>query len=418
MITAIGLVTLAFGQFGSSISESALVDGDKVHILLPPVLVAEGRWLHSSWSDDGRSLLVVTERIQVSPDDYKDWIERRERAQAKTEVSVSVANMRTGKAKTLWTGASVPSGGAYIAWFRNADVALVQIESGGGAATILRVTAGTSKVELIETLPRKAYLTADPTGKYVAVTPVVESPEEASVRFVGGAGAVLKRQPLSFLSTISFTKSGVAVMSVRSPGRYRTVTPGGGEQWVDGKPDFVFSDEDFGSSRVSAQTESIAVPFLKEKVKVLYARCDESQNRVLVAFNSDWTYSGETESGFFYVISELNLVRPIIQVSKAAYESMLASELRAETMARLNQVGKALMMFAGDNADRFPTKEELDGGAVQGYLGDSTLTQGFVYHGITSPGANPARTAAGYALCPGGRAVLFQDGHVEFIPDR
>jgi prepilin-type processing-associated H-X9-DG protein len=87
-------------------------------------------------------------------------------------------------------------------------------------------------------------------------------------------------------------------------------------------------------------------------------------------------------------------------------------------MAKLSQIGKALMMFASDNDDAFPTQEQLDNRGIDGYLGNPSLLNGFVYNGRTAMGDSPARTEAGYMLCPGGRAILFQDGHVVFVPDR
>jgi prepilin-type processing-associated H-X9-DG protein len=86
-------------------------------------------------------------------------------------------------------------------------------------------------------------------------------------------------------------------------------------------------------------------------------------------------------------------------------------------MSKVAEIGKALMMFAADNDDAFPTDEQMANRALDGYVADSTLLNGFVYSGV-SGNLGAAVTQVGYMLCPGGRAVLFQDGHVTFVPDR
>ncbi|MDQ2985261.1 MAG: hypothetical protein M3R13_00900 [Armatimonadota bacterium] len=51
--------------------DHALIDGANVHVFLPPVLVSKGRLLCVDWSEDGKFLLVASERSAIDPAWYK-----------------------------------------------------------------------------------------------------------------------------------------------------------------------------------------------------------------------------------------------------------------------------------------------------------------------------------------------------------
>src|SRR5688500_130926 len=159
MVTATLIVFASIAQVNLSVADSALIDGEKVHLFLPPVLVCEGRWLSSQWSDDGQYLIVVSEHSTIAPGDYREYFESGKTTNSKTDVKVAAFSMRTGRARELWSVESRPLSRADCVFFRNSDVAIVSVTQPDSKSYIVRVTASTSKAEIVETLASAPHVT-------------------------------------------------------------------------------------------------------------------------------------------------------------------------------------------------------------------------------------------------------------------
>lgn len=409
MIAAAITVVLA-GQFGGSAWDNALVDGDKVHFFLPPVVVSEGAVQGSAWSEDGRYLLTITESAAVSPQDVRKYYDGGKLASPTSTVKLDVFNSATGISKTLWRAENKVAVTGEIHYFEGSDVALAQVRF-QDESLLLRITCGTSRVETIESIAGQPTqllsILPDPKGRYVSS----QTFDPPTVRFIGQQGRVLPRVPLETPNYGMWTRHGAYVIE-RSAGSYFVIDPLGGETRIEnGRPDYTF----LGGAAFSfkSRTSRMPIPGRRKPISVVIASTDTGN--LGVAFDAQ--EHATCDSGVFYSSGGVNLVRPVIQISKIAFEEIVAKEERAEVMAKLSQIGKALMMYAADNDDSLPTKEQLDERAIDGYLGVRGILEGFTYHGVTAMGANTSQTEAGFMLCPGGRAVLYQDGHVVFVPD-
>jgi hypothetical protein len=252
-------------------------------------------------------------------------------------------------------------------------------------------------------------LEVDPTGRYIAS----QIFEPASVRFIPPSGKLGPRRQLENEHYGMWTPEGEYAMGLIGSDSYHTLDPVSGKLSLkQGKPNFNFLADP--EEVIEYDEKTMEIPGRQRPIRLVTAQI--SAKWIAVAFDAQ--YHKGSDRGVFYAINTVNMVRPVIQVSKVAFDEMVAREERAEIMARLNQIGKALMMYAGDNDDTFPTKSELANKAIDPYVLESSILEGFVYHGTTAYGADPASTETGYMLCPGGRAVLYQDGHVVFVPDR
>jgi len=412
MFAGITALLVLGGQLPSAPQDSALVDGDSVHLFLPPVFVSEGKLLANAWSDDGQYLIVISQQMRVPPADYKDYFEKGKMANAVAEMGVYIASMKTGISRAVWTVEMEPGVDAEVTFFRGSNVAVLHARKKNGETTVLRVTAATSRVETVEVLNTPANLSGpDPTGKYVASW----TEEPPTVRFIGQSGNVLRRQTLEERGDIYWTRSGVAMLlDGVMRGKYLTIEPGGGQRWIEGRSDMeaYLEPEDM---RIDVRSSQFALPGQKNKVPLVVANLRGEDRRIAVAINAAYVYGGHCDSGVLYSAGPLNLVRPVIQLSKKAFDEIVARDERAEAMAKLSQLGKALLMYESENAG-FPAADNLD--AIRPYTGSAELLDGFVYHGVTAFGADRSQTEMGFMPCPGGRAVVYQDGHVAFVPDR
>jgi prepilin-type processing-associated H-X9-DG protein len=92
---------------------------------------------------------------------------------------------------------------------------------------------------------------------------------------------------------------------------------------------------------------------------------------------------------------------------------------RSELMMRGKMVALAVMMYVQDHEFGLPPTDQVPG-AILPYLKDASAAEGFVYEiggGKLADHAAPATTVMGYLSGPGGRAVVYLDGHVEWRAD-
>lgn len=105
---------------------------------------------------------------------------------------------------------------------------------------------------------------------------------------------------------------------------------------------------------------------------------------------------------------------PIATLDRVAFEK-LQKEL---AISNAKQTGLALMMYAQDYDENFPHDPSTVKDAISPYLKNRDLLENFTYtySGNTSLSKldKPDQTQLGYITAPGGRAVVFADGHVRW----
>jgi hypothetical protein len=104
---------------------------------------------------------------------------------------------------------------------------------------------------------------------------------------------------------------------------------------------------------------------------------------------------------------------PLLRLSREEYQVSVVRAQQVETIGRAKQVGLALMMYAQDNDGALPSTEEWHSQLAL-YMRDSSFLESFVYThlgGKLSEIKNPAEAELGYMSAPGGRVVVYADGH-------
>lgn len=121
-----------------------------------------------------------------------------------------------------------------------------------------------------------------------------------------------------------------------------------------------------------------------------------------------------------YTHKGVALVRELVAVPRAAYERARDAAARTEALSKGKQCALALIMYAADNEDKLPSNKGDWAGSIKPYLRNESTLEGFVYTypgGFLSEIAAPAMQEIGYVSAPGGRAVVYADGHVKFVAD-
>ena len=125
-----------------------------------------------------------------------------------------------------------------------------------------------------------------------------------------------------------------------------------------------------------------------------------------------------------FTLIELLVVIAIIAILAAILFPVFAqARSKARQAAGLSngkQLGLAILMYAQDYDETYPTPDGING-KLAPYLKNESLFQGFTYTfggGSMSGVERPAETEMGFVTGPGGRAVIFADGHVKWKPDK
>jgi hypothetical protein len=111
---------------------------------------------------------------------------------------------------------------------------------------------------------------------------------------------------------------------------------------------------------------------------------------------------------------------PLLRMDKAMFLAMREAADRTVILNNAKQVGLAVMMYAQDYDETFPTPDGING-KLSPYLKNDSLLDGLSYTyggGSLANVEKPAETELGYVTGPGGRAVIYADGHVKWRPDR
>ena len=142
----------------------------------------------------------------------------------------------------------------------------------------------------------------------------------------------------------------------------------------------------------------------------------------LVAPHADQAYLLADMSAVLFIADDAVYAAPVTRLSRARFDAELQATLKAETIANAKQVALSLIMYAQDNDETFPPAGDISP-LVGPYLRDQTVLVSpatgapFTY---TLNGEKIAQlssvgtTVIGYLNGPGGRAVVYADGHVKW----
>jgi hypothetical protein len=113
------------------------------------------------------------------------------------------------------------------------------------------------------------------------------------------------------------------------------------------------------------------------------------------------------------------LLREIKAVDAVQANKLAMQVVRSKLVHQVKQVGLGFIMYASDCDDVFPTTEGWET-KLKPYMKDDQLMNGFTYSfagGNAASVADPANTELGFVVGPGGRAVVYVDGHAKWVPN-
>jgi hypothetical protein len=416
--------------------------------LMPADLVAGPDVKQLYWSPHGRYILVeqLFERAGASPG-------------AGNELRLSGYDRRTRISDVVWRYAAERASVGEVAWLVGTDIALVTVseQQPPTAGTmepleqsrLLRIIApsasarpvpGTESPDgiTVHVWPNRPYALIERIPLTRAIPPEVRetAPRPQGVlhllKATGGLGPAIDL-PAAGWTTVFWSADGMPYLShtLRGADRklrrttYALDVVTGKTRQLDNPPPINVIDKETkvasspGAVRLKEASSSLAEGTVSQRVRPLWLETPEAsdQPRALVSADSSWSALSPKGDGVLYIANRSAWVAPLIRLSRSKFDGLI----RQAAMQDAKHVGLALAMYTQDYDEKFPLSDHFTGGAVYPYMKDKGVAEGFNYQ---YPGENlkdvqkPSEMSMGYISGPGGRAVVYVDGHVKWVPDQ
>jgi len=434
---------------------------------LPPTLITDGEVGEAKWSPKGEFLLVSVRQAATSVDQLLQLVARD------SGTCMVLLYDRAGKhVRRVWEASDTSQTVIDVTWLAHSNTAYVTVEQGATTERSVTEAFGVLAVDAVSGrfawVPGMEHLTQMPafipsptqaltlavfddspsTSEAVSVAVPTDTP----VAVGQAAPGIPTYRPVGawiFPGADNFWTLGAGG---RVAHRIHTgPAPLAGVEWgADGskwyfttqdrktKAQFVQQLEDDG--RLTTVKAPLYVeppapnPELVIQTKPMVARQRKSKR----GFNNVWLSSPEetwhpdvlvtpnglratlspSERAVFYVEGGVAKVRAVEVVTDDQKQNM-DKAIKAAALNDVKQAGLALLMYSNDMDDMIPGAGGLD--ALDPYLKDASILDGFIY---TPPGdlnllhiESPAASQIGYIDGPGGRAVVYSDGHAKWIPN-
>ena len=397
----------------------------------PPELAARAFARRLAWSADGSHLLVerVVTRPGAGPDeltlgretrDYEGLLNLSDRVQLvswnrRTRSSETLVEFDPQRAKILAFEPMAASDRFLVTLSEAVDApdgtrtwraAYVLFTSGAGHSTRLWTQAPGEPPVNVELSPRRALgalVRHDAPGG------------PATVAFFGPDGQKGRPVVLGPRQTPTFAADGAPGVSVQARDAQG--------KWRRG---FFYLDPDtgeIGKPAVEAgfEEETLSPPPLATAVKGSEVRLavagGDPDERGLVTSDGAAPALSPGDDAVAYLSGGNAYVRTLVKVDRKAYDATLLAAGRQLSMRYAKEAGTALSLYAADADDAFPPGGDIPN-VVGPYALDREALRALVYSfGGGVPPGEKATTEIGYVPGPGGRAVVYADGSVRWIPD-
>jgi prepilin-type processing-associated H-X9-DG protein len=416
------------GQFILGTRSTRKLTPEVVRALVLDVAIPEDPRAETSlfvWSASAKKVTRVWDaRGNVRVEGFR-WIGRSDRALASvfrssvaadgslsTDVALLHIDTTTAKTRTLMqvsgSDEEIPKVDAYSA--PTLDYAIVVLQSPPTRGATGGITPGRASVSIVRGDGKPAGPIQLPNGSMMPVPYLSKDRKQAflCVRAVDNSPAGEKPGMSATWMALDLAKNSLSPCS-----RPEGATPMLGPTVRDAVPEL----------RISTEVQSIGKGTSARTMDSVWLAADGAPDKkgrpstALIAAESPYADLNPTGDSVLYILKGSLFVRKIQKLSLEDFEEAYSIQDRREIMANAKQIGLALMMSAADNDGRLPGSEGL-GDSLYRYLKDGGYSSGFVYTfggGRLDDIQNPADTQLGYIDGPGGRAVLFGDGHVKWV---
>ncbi len=450
-------------QVGGPQRESFLLTDKEAIGVLPPEVAAAGGVEWAKWSSDGRFVLMRRTAIRFTPDVLKGLLTYTLKTPP-GEVAITVWDNVAHKAQDVWKRPMGKGNVERLEWLPGSSVALAIVDTTEPAKTpndppetrrgILRINAETGITRVVLDQPQTYFwqLDSSPSKPFAILRhddPEYSTETQADGKVVQRIKAwnhmlaVIQEsgvicQPMRVpdglvLAEIAWSQQGDSILHCmdwpRQPKqkpvpRYLSldVRTGSMKPYAN-TPDFYKRPPDGLPIRLKSSSTIAKEGDISRTLPTLWLESvtTSSQPRAFVAADAQEAELSPSGESVLYRSNGAAWVAQLIRMSKEDYAKIVEQALRTVALSKGKQLGLAAMMYAQDYDEVLPGASADINGKLEPYLQTNALFDGFVYTfagGALKDIGEPSTTELGYVMGPGGRAVIFADGHVTWRSDK
>ncbi len=453
-ISLLAVLACLAGAWGQSDPTRDFVATEKdAYLMLPADFVCGPTVQEAAWSQDGERVAVLRQFIDINPNAVLDMLmgTPADRQNVEPEMQLIEWNTVSKKATTVLRFKQSRGRIGELQWIAGSSELVVvgmfmgpedtEMRDGvfiltpdGQVRPVAAPEPGLRTVVIAApNKPLVAYVDdptmyAAPDGKADNTRP----PTPGSVRFFGTDGVL--SPPIKFpdgIANFEWSRSSVpyVISYVRQPNRKfkhvyylvdrsqgkltESVEPPDGEPNDNKEPDPIL--------KVSDVREKIGDPKLGLRAPTVVIAAVKGKDLEPALVTSDGN-KGELAPGLkavSYASQGAFMVRGLVKVPLEAYRKAKKAARIAMLVSNAKQVALGLIMYSNDYDDNMLSNQGNWQSAVMPYIMNQDIMDGFNYTfsgGLTTGVADPANTEMGYFDGPGGRAVAYMDGHVQWVP--
>jgi hypothetical protein len=431
--------------------EPAAITTDRGAYLVGPADLLLGPIVRAArWSADGRYLLMTQDAMSVPRQALEAVLkDGRPVGRPTGEVSIVLVDVAERNSRRIWSGPASAAPQVECDWLAGSTTALASIatteaaDATAGAEAIrrrrlIRISAATmqSKPVLASNGEGFVAMTFDPFKPRAIVMDMAIAPsgrpDDGRKRWMlvdstSGPRELFSSGSRQAPGTMTFGPTGEILAAFRQAGEGPATV-----RWVRVDPATLALRDVAapGPSRAVERSMPITVVRSEERVRrggaegkvgVLWLESASAgeRSRAMLCADGDWAQVAPDRRHVLWCARGAAWLAPLVEVPLERYIAMRDEARRSELMMRGKMVALAVMMYVQDHEFGLPPTDQVPG-AILPYLKDASAAEGFVYEiggGKLADHAVPATTVMGYLSGPGGRAVVYLDGHVEWRAD-
>lgn len=454
-----------------ALARRAVLVGNEAYVALPPVLVSGTGIKRGVLASPDGNFLLVTETIlpAVRDVDFTTTTSKLPESQ-RAKINVLLWNVRAQQGTVVWRGAvtdtqlSVP---VYMDWLPGTQTAILRIMS-VQVDENKQAVPGTTQNRLVfvnamqgttRTVATIAPMTVDDTGDYTVTCLMppklaIISSKSDNVRILRADGTTGRTFTVNVPGVDKFSFQGWRDDGNTLYGYSVTAVPGTDK---DGKPQ---TRRDYKTVLLDTETGAIttqdgrpdpkwrrnpeALRFTPPPVAATLGDGKVATGQTVQSVKPLWLSGiGKDAEGHAFLAADAEeplvlpgavvyqsqgalFAAPLVKMDRAAFIGKRREAQKTATVIQAKQIALGLMMYAQDYDERFPTSGDA-AEVVQPYIKNSDI---FNNPETGKPGLQlvykqtgladyktPSTDVLGYLSGPGGRAVIYVDGHIKWEDD-
>lgn len=420
-------------------------------LVLPPTLITDGNVEKAEWATDGKYLLVAERERSHTLDSLLPSFDESgmPKPLPKTPLDLLIWDRKSDQVRKVWSTDEKDVWIGAICWLHDSPEVLIALQTVSSAGNesylrsgLLAINAGTGEthwvagcdnladrpdIEPSPSMPKavigvSTYIGGPPTAGVNAPATALSS--EFKYVAIDANGRVTQTAPASFAGHIEWSPDGREwyywTPTGRRDRRYYRLLSNGQSEALESEPAVYVAKETNPDLWVATQPTFVRKRTAKKSLFNLWLSSPVSTHHPDAFLTPDGKLAklSPRDDGVFYVDGGIAKVRVLAKLSDEQRKA-LVSAVKSALLSQVKQVGLGLMMYGADADDQLPGSGAF-GDGIMPYLKDGDLLDGFVY---TPPGnlnltqiGSPAETEIGYVDGPGGRAVVYADGHAKWLP--